>query len=118
MSTPLSVLGNGVAVDYTTNPADPILKIPYSAIAAAINWTTAPTAQTEKLDPWAQGFLQKLADFATNNPTNETNNIVVNQPTNNAPGTRNGVQNRKNSRYIATVWSTSTTNPVLDGDEL
>lgn len=118
MSTPLSVLGNGVNVDYTTDPDNPVLKIPYSAIAAAINWTTVPTAQSEKLDPWIVGVLQKLADYYTNNPTNEANNLVVSQPTNNTPGTRNGIQNRKNSRYIATIWSTSTTNPVLDGDEL
>lgn len=117
MSTPLSVLGNGVNVDYT-NPSDPVLKIPYSAIAGVISWTTTPTAQNEKLDPWMTGVLQKLANYATDNPTNETNNIVVSQPTNNTPGTRNNIQNRKNSRYITTVWSTSTTNPVLDGDEL
>lgn len=118
MSTPLNVLGNDVSVDYTTDANNPVLRIPYSAIAPGIGWTTAPTAQTEKLDPWVVGILQKLADYATNNPTNETNNVVVSQPSNLTPGTRNNVQNRKNSRYIATVWSTSTTNPVIDGDEL
>lgn len=115
MSTPLNVLG--VTVDYT-DPANPILKIPYSSIAASIGWTTAPTAQTEKLDPWIVGVLQQLANYATNNPTNESNNIVVSQPTNNTPVTRNGITNRKNSRYIVSVFSTSTSNPVLDGDEL
>ena len=113
----LTILGNDVTIDYST-PSNPILKIPYSAVAAAINWSPAPTSANEKLEPWIAGILQVLADYATNNPTVETINIVVSQPTNQTPVTRNGIANRKNSRHLVTIYSTSTINPLIDGDDL
>jgi hypothetical protein len=64
MATPLSALG---ATLDTSTPADPELRIKWSAINTVLNWTTALTAETVDLDPWVTSIL--VRQFSQNEYT-------------------------------------------------
>lgn len=116
MTTPMSALGAGVSVDYST-PANPVLKIPYSAIASALSWTTPPTSGgVQDLDPWLASIFQSLADWNTAQTT-VAHDVVVNQP---FPGVqnRNNINSRPTFTYNATVFSKTPVASKPDADDL
>ncbi|WP_013320972.1 hypothetical protein [Gloeothece verrucosa] len=113
MAQPLSSI-SGCSIDNST-PSNPVLRIPYSSIAASITWTT-PTI--DNLDPWIEGILATVAAYQLANPSNTAINVLIGQSSSNQPASRNGVDNRANSRRIITTWSTQTVSPVIDGDNL
>jgi hypothetical protein len=110
---PKTVLGANVAVDYTA-PTNPVLSIPFNDIKVAIDWGTAPTAETENLEPWIMAIIQKLRDFDSTATTSD-HNIVVAAP---FPGvqTRNSIANRNTFAYTVTAYSTTTASAKPDGD--
>jgi hypothetical protein len=73
-----NLFGTGVTVD-TTTPADPVLQIPFSAIATVSAWDTAPTSGTDSAEQWFTAiFLKAKAHLAT--ITDGTNNVAIDDP--------------------------------------
>lgn len=113
MPTPLNAI-TGVTINFT-NASNPVLNIPYSAIAGTVNRTSIPTSGNDGgLDWWIVGLLQSYANF----PSDETHNIVIGQPQAITPTTRNGIENRVTVRYVVTVYSNQQVEVTLDGDNL
>jgi hypothetical protein len=116
VTTPLTALGTGVEVDYTT-PANPVLKIPFNAIKAALGWTTVPTsAGTQDLDPWIASILQALADW-NGTVSTEAHDVVVAQPFAGVQ-LRNNIDGRPTYSYTATVFSKTPVASKPDADDI
>ena len=73
-----SVFGTGTTLD-TTTPADPVLQIPFSALAAATGWDTAPTSGTDSGEKWLGAILLRAKSHLAT-ITDESNDITVDDP--------------------------------------
>jgi hypothetical protein len=114
MTMPLSALN--ATVDYTT-PADPELRIKFSAIKNALSWTTAPTqAGIQDLDPWIASIVQMLADWNASTST-QAHDVVVGQPFAGIQS-RNNIDNRPTYTYSTTVFSKTPVVAKPDADDL
>ncbi|ACK68606.1 hypothetical protein PCC7424_0136 [Gloeothece citriformis PCC 7424] len=113
MPTPLSAF-SGITIDYS-DVNNPILKIPFSAVAGIVGRDTVPTAANDGgLDWWIVALLQGYADL----PANEEYNILIGTPQPLTPTTRNGISNRVNYRYLVTVYTNQTVTNEIDGDNV
>jgi hypothetical protein len=116
MTTPLSALGTGVDIDYTT-AANPVLRIPFNAIKNALAWTTTPTqAGVQDLDPWIASIIQVLSDWNASVSTT-AHDVIVERPFSGVQS-RNGIDNRPTWSYTATVFGKTPVASKPDADDL
>jgi hypothetical protein len=116
MTTPLTALGTGIEIDYTT-ASNPVLKIPFNAIKNALSWTNVPTnAGTQDLDPWIASILQALADWNSTVSTT-MHDVVVEKPYAGVQS-RNNIDGRTTYSYTATVFSQTPVASKPDADDL
>lgn len=103
----------GITLDETVT-SDPILQIPFSAVASSISWNTAPATATG-FNRWLTAILQKVAD--TDNADTSSNNATVQQPSKRLTSNRAGTPVIAYS-YAVTVYVPDTLAGKPDGDDL
>lgn len=108
------LFGTGTTLD-TTTPADPVLQIPFSALATAAGWDTAPTSGTDSAEKWLTAIaLKAKSHLAT--ITNETNDITIDDPFK-VNATRNNVEKIGYS-YNMTIYQPDLNGAVPDPDNV
>lgn len=108
------LFGTGTTLD-TTDPADPVLQIPFSALATAAAWDTPPASGTDSAEKWLSAILlQAKSHLAT--ITDESNDIAIDDPFR-AFATRNSVD-KVGYSYNVTVYQPDLNGTAPDPDNV